>query len=80
MTLWLAVASPLQDVRYESDILTFRETATVQEFLLGHILTKLLRPHEYIWETLLSFQFSFKHTLKQDSQAPLDSYDVRKNA
>ena len=65
-------------MRYESDILTFRETGTAQEFLLGHILTKLLRPHEYIWETLLSFQFCFKHILKQDSQAPLDSYDVRK--
>ena len=47
MAWWLALAGPLQDV-YESDILAFHGTRASPEFLLGHILTKLLHPHEYI--------------------------------
>ena len=47
MSLLIVVAGPLQDV-YESDILAFHRTRASPEFSLGHILTKLLHPHEYI--------------------------------
>ena len=58
MTWWLAIAGPLQDV-YESDILAFHGTRASPEFLLGHILTKLLHPHEYIRAAIHISKISF---------------------
>ena len=64
MTCWLALAGPLQDV-YESDILAFHRTRASPEFLLGHILTKLLHPHEYIRAAIHIYGVAQKNALSE---------------